>query len=89
MPVHVEGERCSDQCNYTYEKTVVVWEGSCCNPNTEKGYSLTEEGVIFGAVVRPKGYQPPMTAQRRLKAYQWKLLPLIVPAMLINAANPN
>lgn len=37
---------------------------------SEQGCSSAEEGAVFGAMVRPEGHQPPMTAQHRLKASQ-------------------
>lgn len=71
--IYCLGERCSDHCNY-YEKTLDLWEGSCFTQTldftSEQGCSFTEKGVTFGAMVRPERYQPPMTAQRRLKASQ-------------------
>lgn len=50
---------------------------------------LTAEGIIFSSLLRPRGHQPPTMLQQRSKASHRELLPLIVPAMLINAANPN
>lgn len=55
----------------------------------EQGGSFTVNTVMFGTGVCPEGYQPPLTAQYHLNASQRKLLALIVPAMLIKAANPK
>lgn len=49
----------------------------------------TAEGIVFSSLLRPRGHQPPTMLQQRSKASHRELLPLIVPAMLINAANPN